>query len=59
MITKNFAHICSLFLSGNDSSIKTCEVIPENAFNKLLEECQPKQDMEKVILNYSNISSDT
>ena len=31
-----FAHICSFFLSGNDSSIKTHEDIQENKFNKLL-----------------------
>ena len=52
----DFAHICSLFLSGNDSSIKSQENIPKNKFNKLLKERQPRQDPEKVIFNYSYIS---
>ena len=46
----DFAHICSLFPSGNDSSIKIHEDIQGNKFNKLL------KDPEKVIYNYSNIS---
>ena len=51
------SHIFVLFfLSGNDSSIKTHEDIQENKFNKLLKERQPRQDPEKVIFNYSNIS---
>ena len=52
----DFAHICSLFLSGNDSFIKTHDDIQENKFNKLLKERQPRQDPEEVIFNYSNIS---
>ena len=52
----SFFDICSLFLSGNDSSIKTHEDIQENKFNKLLKERQPRQDPEKVIFYYSNIS---
>ena len=38
----DFAHICSLFLSGNDSSIKIHEDIQENKFNKLLKESQSR-----------------
>ena len=52
----SFFDICSLFLSGNDSSIKTHEDIQENKFNKLLKEFQSRQDPEKVTFNYSNIS---
>ena len=52
----DFAHICSLFLSGNDSYVKTHEDIQENKLNKLLKECPPRQDPEKVIFNYSNVS---
>ena len=55
IITKKFVHICSLFLSGSDSSRKTHEVIPENKLSKLLKEFQPRQNAEKVIFNYSNI----
>ena len=50
------AHISSLFLNSNDSSIKTLEDTQENKFNKLLKEHQPKQDPEKSIFNYSNTS---
>ena len=52
----DFAHICSLFPTGNDSSIKSHQNIRKNKFNKLLKERQPRQDPEKVIFNYSNIS---
>ena len=52
----DFAHICSLCLSVSDSSIKNHEEIQENKFNKLLKERQPRQDPEKVIFNYFNIS---
>ena len=52
----DFAHNWSLFLSGNDSSVKTHEDNQENKFNKLLKKCQPRQDPEKIIFNYSNIS---
>ena len=52
----DFAYICSLFLSGNDSSPKIHEDIQENKFNKLLKERQPREDPEKVIFNHSNIS---
>ena len=38
----DFAHIGSLILSGNDSSIKTHEDIQGNKFNKLLKERQSK-----------------
>ena len=51
-----FAHICSLFLSGNVSSIKTHEDIQINKLNERLRDRQPRQDSEKVIFNYSNIS---
>ena len=50
------SHIYLLFPSGNDSSIKTREDIQENKFDKLLKERQTRQDPEKVIFNYSNIS---
>lgn len=56
IITKKFVHNCSLFLSGSDSSRKTHKVIPENKLSKLLKEFQPRQNAEKVIFNYSNIS---
>ena len=44
------------FSERNDSSIKIHEDIQGNKFNKFLKERQPKQDHEKVIFNYSNIS---
>ena len=46
----DFSHICSLFLNGNDKDVQ------ENKFNKLLNECQLMQDLERVVFNYSNIS---
>ena len=50
--------MCSRFLSGNDSPIKTHEYIQENKFNKLIKERQPKPDPEKVVFNYSDSLSD-
>ena len=41
---------------ANESSINVYEDFHGNKFNKLLKERQLKQDPEKVISNYSNIS---
>ena len=52
--------IYNFFLSGNDSFIKTHKDTQENKSDKFLKERQTRQDPEKVIFNYSNISlSDT
>ena len=52
----DFAHISTIFLSSNDNLLKTHHSIQKKKFNKLLTECKPKQDAEKVILNFSNVS---
>ena len=51
-----FAHISAIFLDSNDNLLKTHDSIQEGNFNKLLTECQPKQDDEKVIFNFYNVS---
>ena len=43
----DFSHISAIFLSNNDNLLKK--------FNKLLTECKPKQDAEKVIFNFSYV----
>ena len=52
----DFAHISAIFLSSNDNFLKTHHSIQKKKFNQLLTECEPKQDPEKVILNFSNVS---
>ena len=51
----DFAHISAIFLSSNDNLLKTHDSIQQKKFNKLLTECKPKQDAEKVIFNFSNV----
>ena len=52
----DFAHISAIFLSSNDNLLKTHDSIQQKKFNKLLTECKPKQDPEKVSFNFSNVS---
>ena len=52
----NFAHISTIFLSSNDNLLKTHDSMQQKKFNKLLIENRPKQDPEKVILNFSKLS---
>ena len=52
----DLAHISAIFLSSNDNLLKTHDSIQQKKFNKLLTECKPKQDAEKVIFNFSNVS---
>ena len=52
----DFAHISAIFLSSNDNLLKTHDSIQQKKFNKLLIENRPKQDLEKVILNFSKLS---
>ena len=52
----DFVHISAIFLSSNDKLLKTHDSIQQKKFNKLLTECKPKQDAEKVIFNFSNVS---
>ena len=42
----DFAHIYSIFLSSNDSLLRTHDSIQQKKFNKLLIENKPKQDPE-------------
>ena len=42
--------------SSNDNYLKTHDSIQQKKFNKLLTECKSKQDAEKVIFNFSNVS---
>ena len=44
------------FLSSNDNLLKTHDSIQQKKFNKLIIEYKPKQDPEKVIFNFSNVS---
>ena len=44
------------FFSSNDNLIETHDSIQQKNFNKFLTECKPKQDVEKVIFNFSNFS---
>ena len=52
----DFAHISAIFLSSNDNLLKTHDSMQQKKFNKLLTECKPKLDPEKVIFNFSNVS---
>ena len=52
----NFVHISATFLSSNDNLLKTQDSIQQKKFNKLLTECKPKQDAEKIIFNFSDVS---
>ena len=52
----DFAHISAIILSSNDNPLKTHDSIQQKKFNKLLTECKPKQDAEKIIFNFSNVS---
>ena len=52
----DFAHISVIFLSSNDNLLKTHDSIQHKKFNKLLTECKPKRDDEKVIFIFSNVS---
>ena len=51
----DFAHIATFFLSSNDNSLKTHDSMQQKNFNKLLIECNTKQDAEKIILNFSKV----
>ena len=50
----DFAHVTSLFLSNNDRSLKTHDLIQQKKFSKLSSEQHPKNDPSKVIFNFSN-----
>ena len=52
----DLAHISAIFLSSNDNLLKTHDSIQQKEFNKLLTECKPKQDAEKVTFSFSNVS---
>ena len=52
----NFAHISAICVSSSDTFLKTHDSIQQKKFNKLLTECKPKQDAEKVVFNFSNVS---
>ena len=52
----NFAHISAIFLSSNDNILKFHDSIQQKKFNKLLRECKPKQDPEKLIFNFPNVT---
>ena len=51
----DFAHISAIFFISNDNLSKTHDSIQQKKFNKLLTECKPKQDAEKVIFNFCNV----
>ena len=50
------AHNSPISLSSNNNLLKTRDSIQQKKFNKLLIERKPKQDAEKVISNFSNVS---
>ena len=52
----NFVHISATFLSSNNNLLKTQDSIQQKKFNKLLTECKPKQEAERIIFNFSNVS---
>ena len=52
----DFVHISAIFLSSSDNLLKSHDSIQQKKFNKLLTECKPKQDAEKVIFNFSHVS---
>ena len=39
----------------NNNILKSHDSIPQKKFNKLLRECRPKQNPEKVVFNFSNV----
>ena len=51
-----FPHISAIFLSSNDNILKSHDSIQQKKFNKLLRECKPKQDPEKIVFNFSNVT---
>ena len=52
----DFAHISAIFLSSNDNLLKPFDSIQEKKFSKVPTECKPKQDAEKVMFNFSDVS---
>ena len=52
----NFVYISAIFLSSNDNILKSHDSILQKKFNKLLRECKPKQDPDKIIFNFSNVT---
>ena len=52
----DFDHISAIFLSSNDNILKSHDSIQQKKFNKLLRECKPKQDPEKIVFNFSNVT---
>ena len=44
----DFAHISAIFLSSNHNILKSHDSIQQKKFNKLLRECKPKPDPEKM-----------
>ena len=48
----DFAHIFAIFLSSYDNLLKIHDSIQQKEFIKLLTECKPKLDPEKVIFNF-------
>ena len=47
--------IVLIILSSNDNILKYVS-IQQKKFNKLLRECKPKQDPEKIVFNFSNVT---
>ena len=53
----NFAHISTILLSSsNDNLLKIHDSFQQKKFNKLLIENKPKQDPERIMFNFSNMS---
>ena len=50
----DLANISTIFLCSYDNLLKTHDSIQQKNFNELIIECEPKQDTEKVIFNFSN-----
>ena len=48
--------IVLIILSSNDNILKSHDSIQQKKFNKLLRECKPKQDPEKIVFNFSNVT---
>ena len=48
--------IVLIILSSNDHILKYHDSIQQKKFNKLLRECKPKQDPEKIVFNFSNVT---
>ena len=51
-----FADISAIFLSSNDNILKSHDCIQQKKFNKLLRKCKRKQDPEKIVFNFSNVT---